>query len=109
MPSLKRKIAVAAAIESTSAGRSMLFSTGMSKSSNDSKSGPAPGPSARVDPARGNALLKKLLGSKPLPVVHEPSTSHPGGLLDRLQELIETRITYVSVGTRRDQIIGLDA
>ena len=27
--------------------------------------------------------------------------------LDRLQELIETRITYVSVGTRRDQIIGL--
>jgi len=26
--------------------------------------------------------------------------------LDRLQELIETRITYVSVGTRRDQIIG---
>jgi adenylosuccinate synthase len=28
--------------------------------------------------------------------------------LDRLQELIETRITYVSVGTRRDQIIGLD-
>jgi len=29
--------------------------------------------------------------------------------LDRLQELIETKITYVSVGTRRDQIIGLDA
>jgi len=28
--------------------------------------------------------------------------------VDRLQELIETRITYVSVGTRRDQIIGLD-
>lgn len=27
--------------------------------------------------------------------------------LDRLQELVETRITYVSVGTRRDQIIGL--
>jgi len=27
--------------------------------------------------------------------------------VDRLQELIETRITYVSVGTRRDQIIGL--
>jgi adenylosuccinate synthase len=27
--------------------------------------------------------------------------------LDRMQELIETRITYVSVGTRRDQIIGL--
>jgi adenylosuccinate synthase len=27
--------------------------------------------------------------------------------LDRLQELIETPITYVSVGTRRDQIIGL--
>ncbi|MDB4874633.1 MAG: Adenylosuccinate synthetase [Gemmatimonadetes bacterium] len=27
--------------------------------------------------------------------------------LDRLQELIETRISYVSVGTRRDQIIGL--
>ncbi len=27
--------------------------------------------------------------------------------LDRLEELIETRITYVSVGTRRDQIIGL--
>ena len=26
--------------------------------------------------------------------------------LDRLEELIETRITYVSVGTRRDQIIG---
>lgn len=28
--------------------------------------------------------------------------------LDRIQELIETPITYVSVGTRRDQIIGLD-
>jgi adenylosuccinate synthase len=28
--------------------------------------------------------------------------------LDRMQELIETPITYVSVGTRRDQIIGLD-
>jgi adenylosuccinate synthase len=28
--------------------------------------------------------------------------------LDRMEELIETRITYVSVGTRRDQIIGLD-
>jgi adenylosuccinate synthase len=28
--------------------------------------------------------------------------------VDRLQELIETRISYVSVGTRRDQIIGLD-
>jgi adenylosuccinate synthase len=27
--------------------------------------------------------------------------------LDRLQELVETPITYVSVGTRRDQIIGL--
>jgi adenylosuccinate synthase len=27
--------------------------------------------------------------------------------LDRLEELIETRVTYVSVGTRRDQIIGL--
>ena len=27
--------------------------------------------------------------------------------LDRMQELIETPVTYVSVGTRRDQIIGL--
>ena len=27
--------------------------------------------------------------------------------LDRMRELIETPITYVSVGTRRDQIIGL--
>jgi len=27
--------------------------------------------------------------------------------LDRLRELIDTPITYVSVGTRRDQIIGL--
>src|SRR6185503_3298990 len=27
--------------------------------------------------------------------------------LDRLEELIETQVTYVSVGTRRDQIIGL--
>ena len=27
--------------------------------------------------------------------------------LDRIEELCETRITYVSVGTRRDQIIGL--
>jgi adenylosuccinate synthase len=27
--------------------------------------------------------------------------------VDRMQELVETRITYVSVGTRRDQIIGL--
>jgi len=26
--------------------------------------------------------------------------------LDRIEELCETRITYVSVGTRRDQIIG---
>jgi adenylosuccinate synthase len=29
--------------------------------------------------------------------------------VDRMQELVDTRITYVSVGTRRDQIIGLDA
>jgi adenylosuccinate synthase len=28
--------------------------------------------------------------------------------LDRIQELVETPITYVSVGTRRDQIIGLE-
>ena len=28
--------------------------------------------------------------------------------LDRLRELVDTPITYVSVGTRRDQIIGLD-
>ena len=28
--------------------------------------------------------------------------------LDRIEELCETRITYVSVGTRRDQIIGLE-
>jgi adenylosuccinate synthase len=28
--------------------------------------------------------------------------------LDRLHELVETSITYVSVGTRRDQIIGLE-
>jgi len=27
--------------------------------------------------------------------------------VDRLQELIDSRISYVSVGTRRDQIIGL--
>jgi adenylosuccinate synthase len=27
--------------------------------------------------------------------------------LDRIQELAETRIAYISVGTRRDQIIGL--
>ena len=27
--------------------------------------------------------------------------------LDRMQEIVETPITYVSVGTRRDQIIGL--
>jgi len=27
--------------------------------------------------------------------------------VDRLEELIETKATYVSVGTRRDQIIGL--
>ncbi|MEP6494435.1 MAG: adenylosuccinate synthase [bacterium] len=27
--------------------------------------------------------------------------------VDRLQELVETSITYISVGTRRDQIIGL--
>jgi adenylosuccinate synthase len=27
--------------------------------------------------------------------------------LDRIEELVETRIAYVSVGTRRDQIIGL--
>ena len=29
--------------------------------------------------------------------------------LDRIEALCETRITYVSVGTRRDQIIGLEA
>ncbi len=28
--------------------------------------------------------------------------------LDRIQELVETPITYVSVGTRRDQIIGME-
>ena len=28
--------------------------------------------------------------------------------LDRMQELVETPITYVSVGTKRDQIIGKD-
>jgi adenylosuccinate synthase len=28
--------------------------------------------------------------------------------VDRMQELIDARISYVSVGTRRDQIIGLD-
>jgi adenylosuccinate synthase len=28
--------------------------------------------------------------------------------LDRVRELVETPITYVSVGTRRDQIIGLE-
>jgi adenylosuccinate synthase len=27
--------------------------------------------------------------------------------LDRIEDLAETRIAYVSVGTRRDQIIGL--
>ncbi|HEX7939103.1 MAG TPA: adenylosuccinate synthetase, partial [Gemmatimonadaceae bacterium] len=27
--------------------------------------------------------------------------------LDRMQEMVEAPITYVSVGTRRDQIIGL--
>jgi adenylosuccinate synthase len=27
--------------------------------------------------------------------------------LDRIEELSETRIAYVSVGTQRDQIIGL--
>lgn len=27
--------------------------------------------------------------------------------LDRIEELVETRISYISVGTRRDQIIGL--
>ncbi len=29
--------------------------------------------------------------------------------LDRVEELCETRITYVSVGTRRDQMIGMEA
>jgi adenylosuccinate synthase len=28
--------------------------------------------------------------------------------LDRMEELVEAPITYVSVGTRRDQIIGLE-
>jgi adenylosuccinate synthase len=28
--------------------------------------------------------------------------------LDRIQSLVETPITYVSVGTRRDQIIGVE-
>ncbi|HEX6058569.1 MAG TPA: adenylosuccinate synthetase, partial [Gemmatimonadaceae bacterium] len=28
--------------------------------------------------------------------------------LDRIEELVEAPITFVSVGTRRDQIIGLD-
>ena len=29
--------------------------------------------------------------------------------LDRIEELCETRITFVSVGTRRDQMIGMEA
>ena len=29
-------------------------------------------------------------------------------VLDRIEELVETPITYVSVGTRRDQIIGVE-
>jgi adenylosuccinate synthase len=29
--------------------------------------------------------------------------------LDRIEALCETRITYVSVGTRRDQMIGMEA
>jgi adenylosuccinate synthase len=37
----------------------------------------------------------------------EDLPSEARAYLDRLHELIETRITYVSVGTRRDQIIGL--
>ena len=37
----------------------------------------------------------------------EDLPSQARAYVDRLQELIETRITYVSVGTRRDQIIGL--
>jgi adenylosuccinate synthase len=28
--------------------------------------------------------------------------------LDRIEQLVETQITYVSVGTRRDQIIGVE-
>ena len=28
--------------------------------------------------------------------------------LDRIESLVETPITYVSVGTRRDQIIGVE-
>jgi adenylosuccinate synthase len=28
--------------------------------------------------------------------------------LDRIESLVETQITYVSVGTRRDQIIGVE-
>jgi adenylosuccinate synthase len=37
----------------------------------------------------------------------EDLPSEARAYLDRLHELIETPITYVSVGTRRDQIIGL--
>lgn len=37
----------------------------------------------------------------------EELPSEARAYLDRMHELIETRITYVSVGTRRDQIIGL--
>ena len=29
--------------------------------------------------------------------------------LNRIEELCDTRITYVSVGTRRDQMIGMEA
>ena len=37
----------------------------------------------------------------------EELPSQARAYLDRLHELVETPITYVSVGTRRDQIIGL--
>jgi adenylosuccinate synthase len=47
--------------------------------------------------------LKPTSDSRKLSDLPAPARTY----LDRLQELIETRITYVSVGTRRDQIIGL--
>lgn len=47
-------------------------STDPKSTNNDSKSEPASGPTAPVDPAKGNELLKRLFSSRP-PIVHEPA------------------------------------
>ena len=51
------------------------------------------------------------MGADPSPKPWRPSSvpSAARAYLDRMEALCETPISYVSVGTRRDQIIGVHA